>query len=47
MLYTIAEINELIGLSKVSIYKKLKVKQLEVHLSKSKVLPILRSRGLI
>ena len=34
MLYTIAEVSELIGLSKVSIYKKLKVKELEVHLSK-------------
>jgi len=33
--YTIAEISELIKLSKVSIYKKLKLKELEEHITKS------------
>ena len=32
--YTIAEISELIKLSKVSIYKKLKLKELEEHITK-------------
>ena len=34
MLYTIAEVSDLISLSKVSIYKKLKLKELEKHISK-------------
>lgn len=32
--YTIAQISDLIGLSKVSIYKKLKLKELKEHISK-------------
>lgn len=36
MIYTIAEVNELIGLSKVSIYKKLKLKELKEHITKNK-----------
>ena len=35
MAYTIAEISKLIKLSKVSIYKKLKLKELEEHITKS------------
>jgi hypothetical protein len=35
MLYTVAEISELIGLSKVSIYNKLKLKELEGHIVKN------------
>ncbi len=34
MVYTIAQISNLIGLSKVSIYKKLKLKGLKDHISK-------------
>ena len=34
MLYTIAEISDLIGLSKVTIYKKLKLKEMQEHISK-------------
>ena len=45
MLYTIAEVSELIGLSKVSIYKKLKVKELEVHLSKNQGVTYITEQG--
>ena len=45
MLYTIAEVSELIGLSKVSIYKKLKVKELEVHLSKKQGITYITEQG--
>lgn len=34
MLYTVAEVSDLIGLSKVSIYKKLKLKELQEHIIK-------------
>lgn len=34
MLYTVAEVSDLIGLSKVSIYKKLKLKELRGHIIK-------------
>lgn len=43
MLYTIIEISNLINLSNVNIYEKLKLKeleQLEGHTSKKKTLPI-------
>jgi len=45
MLYTIAEVSELIGLSKVSIYKKLKAKELEVHLSKNQGVTYITEQG--
>lgn len=35
MLYTVSEISDLIGLSKVSIYNKLKLKELQEHISKN------------
>jgi len=45
MLYTIAEISDLIGLSKVSIYKKLKAKELEIHLSKKQGVTYVTEQG--
>ena len=45
MLYTIAEISKLIGLSKVSIYKKLKLKELEIHLSKKQGVTYITEEG--
>jgi hypothetical protein len=35
VLYTVSEISDLIGLSKVSIYNKLKLKELQEHISKN------------
>lgn len=35
MLYTVSEISDLIGLSKVSIYNKIKLKELQEHISKN------------
>jgi len=45
MLYTIAEISDLIGLSKVSIYKKLRVKELAIHLSKKQGVTYITEQG--
>ena len=45
MLYTIAEVSELIGLIKVSIYIRLKVKELEVHLSKNQGITYITEQG--
>lgn len=45
MLYTIAEISDLIGLSKVSIYKKLKLKELAIHLSKKQGVTYITEQG--
>ncbi|MCB2295952.1 hypothetical protein LGK95_21055 [Clostridium algoriphilum] len=46
MLYTIAEISNLIGLSKVSIYRKLKLKQLEPCISKKQGVTYVTEEGL-
>ena len=46
MLYTIAEVSELINLSKVSIYKKLKLKELEKHISKKQGITCIDEVGL-
>ena len=46
MIYTIAEVSELIGLSKVSIYKKLKLKQIEPHISKKQGVTYITEEGL-
>lgn len=45
MLYTIAEISNLIGLSKVSIYKKLKLKEMEIHISKKRGITYVSEQG--
>lgn len=46
MIYTIAEVSELIGLSKVSIYRKLKLKQIEPHISKKQGITYITEDGL-
>jgi hypothetical protein len=46
MLYTIAEISDLISLSKVSIYRKLKLKQLEQFISKKQGVTYVTEEGL-
>lgn len=46
MLYTVAEVSDLIGLSKVSIYKKLKLKELQGHIIKKGGLTYLDDRAL-
>jgi len=46
MIYTIAEVSELVGLSKVSIYKKLKLKQIEPHISKKQGVTYITEEGL-
>ena len=46
MIYTIAEVSELIGLSKVSIYRKLKLKQIEPHISKKQGITYITEEGL-
>lgn len=45
MLYTVAEVSELIGLSKVSIYKKLKLKELEPHIVKKQGITYIDEEG--
>ncbi|MBL4930672.1 hypothetical protein [Clostridium paridis] len=45
MLYTIAEISELIGLSKVSLYKKLKLKKVEPHIIKKQGITYVDEEG--
>lgn len=45
MLYTVAELSELISLSKVSIYNKLKLKELEPHIIKNKGITYVTEEG--
>ena len=45
MLYTIAEVSDLIGLSKVSIYKKMKLKEIQEHLSKKQGVTYITEQG--
>lgn len=46
MLYTIAEVSNLIHLSKVSIYKKLKLKELQEHITKNQGITYINEIGL-
>ena len=46
MLYTVAEISELINLSKVSVYNKLKLKELENHIIKKGGITYVDDEGL-
>lgn len=46
MLYTVAEVNKITNLSKVSIYKKLKLKEFEGHVSKSDGVTYIDDEGL-
>lgn len=46
MLYTIAEVSDLISLSKVSIYKKLKLKELHGHVVKNNGITYVDDEGL-
>lgn len=46
MLYTVAEVAQLIGVSKVSIYNKLKLKELEEYIVKSKGITYITDDGL-
>lgn len=46
MLYTVAEISELTNLSKVSVYKRLKLKEFEQHIQKMQGVTYLTEEGL-
>jgi hypothetical protein len=46
MLYTISEVSELIKLSKVSIYKKLKLKEMQEHITKKQGITYIDDIGL-
>ncbi|MBX4272117.1 hypothetical protein [Clostridium estertheticum] len=46
MLYTIAEVSDLINLSKVSIYKKLKLKEMQEHITKKQGITYIDDVGL-
>jgi len=46
MLYTISEVSELIKLSKVSIYKKLKLKEMQEHITKKQGITYINDIGL-
>lgn len=46
MLYTVAEVAQLIGVSKVSIYNKLKLKEIEEYIVKSKGITYVTDDGL-
>lgn len=46
MLYTVAEVSDLTNLSKVSIYRKLKLKELEPHIVKNQNITYITQEGL-
>ena len=46
MLYTIAEISSLINISKVNVYRKIKVKELQTHISKKQGVTYIDEEGL-